>query len=52
MLIVNQCVYSKGVFNVVKAALPAMQATQGRGPGSIALVSSQASQVRLLYLLT
>ncbi|WZY89500.1 hypothetical protein YC2023_046235 [Brassica napus] len=25
-----------------------MQATQGRGPGSIALVSSQASQVRLL----
>ncbi|KAF8093298.1 hypothetical protein N665_0385s0045 [Sinapis alba] len=34
-----------GSFNVVKAALPAMKARQGRGPGSIALVSSQAGQV-------
>ncbi|CAN8269923.1 unnamed protein product [Cochlearia groenlandica] len=34
-----------GSFNVIKAALPAMKARKGLGPGSIALVSSQAGQV-------
>lgn len=36
-----------GSFNVIKAALPAMNAREGRGPASISLVSSQAGQVRL-----
>jgi 3-dehydrosphinganine reductase len=33
-----------GSFNVIKAALPAMKAREGRGPASISLVSSQAGQ--------
>jgi len=36
-----------GSFNVIKAALPAMKAREGRGPASISLVSSQAGQVRI-----
>ncbi|KAJ0234202.1 3-dehydrosphinganine reductase TSC10B [Hirschfeldia incana] len=34
-----------GSFNVIKAALPAMKAREGRGPASISLLSSQAGQV-------
>ena len=34
-----------GSFNMIKAALPMMQNREGRGPGSIALMSSQAGQV-------
>ncbi|XP_010551765.1 PREDICTED: 3-dehydrosphinganine reductase TSC10A-like [Tarenaya hassleriana] len=34
-----------GSFNVIKAALPSMKAREGRGPASIALMSSQAGQV-------
>ncbi|KAL0817697.1 hypothetical protein Bca101_074141 [Brassica carinata] len=33
-----------GSFNVIKAALPGMKGREGRGPGSISLVSSQAGQ--------
>lgn len=36
-----------GSFNVIKAALPGMKGREGRGPGSISLVSSQAGQVCL-----
>lgn len=35
-----------GSFNMIKAALPEMKNREGRGPGSIALMSSQAGQVR------
>ncbi|XP_024194886.1 3-dehydrosphinganine reductase TSC10A isoform X2 [Rosa chinensis] len=34
-----------GSFNVIKAALPGMKDRKDRGPGSIALMSSQAGQV-------
>ncbi|GMN46617.1 hypothetical protein TIFTF001_015805 [Ficus carica] len=34
-----------GSFNMIKAALPMMKNREGRGPGSIALMSSQAGQV-------
>ncbi|KAF6162816.1 hypothetical protein GIB67_029085 [Kingdonia uniflora] len=34
-----------GTLNLIKAALPAMKNRKNRGPGSIALVSSQAGQV-------
>ncbi|KAK9922185.1 hypothetical protein M0R45_030664 [Rubus argutus] len=34
-----------GSFNMIKAALPGMKDRKGRGPGSIALMSSQAGQV-------
>ncbi|KAL0708539.1 hypothetical protein Bca4012_074965 [Brassica carinata] len=33
-----------GSFNVIKAALPGMKGREGRGPGSISLVSSQAEE--------
>ena len=34
-----------GSFNMIKAALPGMKNRENRGPGSIALMSSQAGQV-------
>lgn len=34
-----------GTFNLIKAALPGMKGRAERGPGSIALMSSQAGQV-------
>lgn len=34
-----------GSFNMIKAALPGMKTRNGRGPASIALMSSQAGQV-------
>lgn len=34
-----------GTFHLIKAALPAMKNRAGRGPASIAIISSQAGQV-------
>lgn len=34
-----------GTFHLIKAALPGMKGRKERGPGSIAIISSQAGQV-------